>query len=177
MTSLTPPRQPRKVRPGEMAERPIAPVLKTGVPARVPRVRIPVSPLYQLHSDSRNPCLTSYVDRGCGCRCFQARPVHLWVAGPQPSSPIRNGCQENRQPLVQPNFAHLTRLVESFDRCRWSKEAVSSAKGAPRRSLVVVRLTWLLCQTACGVRDADRHSTELGQTASPQPSELVRSCG
>ena len=28
-----------------MAERPIAPVLKTGVPARVPRVRIPVSPL------------------------------------------------------------------------------------------------------------------------------------
>ena len=33
------------IRPGEMAERPIAPVLKTGVPARVPRVRIPVSPL------------------------------------------------------------------------------------------------------------------------------------
>jgi len=28
-----------------MAEWPIAPVLKTGVPARVPRVRIPVSPL------------------------------------------------------------------------------------------------------------------------------------
>ena len=59
------------IRPGEMAEWPIAPVLKTGVPARVPRVRIPVSPLYQAHSDSRNPCLTSYVDRGCGCRCFE----------------------------------------------------------------------------------------------------------
>ena len=35
----------RSIRPGEMAERPIAPVLKTGVPSRVPRVRIPVSPL------------------------------------------------------------------------------------------------------------------------------------
>jgi hypothetical protein len=57
----------------------LAPVLKTGVPARVPRVRIPVSPLYQLHSDSRNPCLTSYVDKGCGCRCFRARPVYSWV--------------------------------------------------------------------------------------------------
>lgn len=30
---------------GEVAERPIAPVLKTGVPVRVPRVRIPASPL------------------------------------------------------------------------------------------------------------------------------------
>lgn len=33
---------------GEMAERPIAPVLKTGDPARDPRVRIPVSPLHFL---------------------------------------------------------------------------------------------------------------------------------
>ena len=126
--ALTVPGDLNSIRPGEMAERPIAPVLKTGVPARVPRVRIPVSPLYQLHSDSRNPCLTSYVDRGCGCRCFQARPVHSWVVGPQPSSPIRYGCQENRQPLVQPNFAHLTRLVESFDRWKWSKEAASSVE-------------------------------------------------
>ena len=32
---------------GEVAERPIAPVLKTGVPVRVPRVRIPASPLVE----------------------------------------------------------------------------------------------------------------------------------
>ena len=31
---------------GEVAERPIAPVLKTGVPVREPRVRIPASPLH-----------------------------------------------------------------------------------------------------------------------------------
>jgi hypothetical protein len=29
-----------------------------------------------LHSDSRNPCLTSYVNKGCGCRCFRARFNH-----------------------------------------------------------------------------------------------------
>jgi hypothetical protein len=33
---------------GEVAERPIAPVLKTGVPVRVPRVRIPASPLLRV---------------------------------------------------------------------------------------------------------------------------------
>ena len=52
----------RSIRPGEMAERPIAPVLKTGVPSRVPRVRIPVSPLRQNASKCsvfpRNPEFT-----------------------------------------------------------------------------------------------------------------------
>ena len=52
----------RSIRPGEMAERPIAPVLKTGVPLRVPRVRIPVSPLRQNASKCsvfpRNPEFT-----------------------------------------------------------------------------------------------------------------------
>ena len=35
----------QRIAAGEVAERPIAPVLKTGVPVRVPRVRIPASPL------------------------------------------------------------------------------------------------------------------------------------
>ena len=64
----------RSIRPGEMAERPIAPVLKTGVPSRVPRVRIPVSPLRQNASKRsvfpQNPEFTrgffAFMDLGFG---------------------------------------------------------------------------------------------------------------
>ena len=59
---------------GEVTELPIVLVSKISVPARVPRVRIPLSPLYQTQSGSRNRPQTPEFDEGCGCRRLGAVP-------------------------------------------------------------------------------------------------------
>ena len=99
---------------GEMAERLNAPVLKTGVPVRVPRVRIPLSPLYQTQSGSRNRPQTPEFDEGCGCRRLGAVPRVFEQSAHQSSSMIGNGCRKNRQPLVQPNRSHFRSIRRSM---------------------------------------------------------------
>ena len=58
-----------------MAERPIAPVLKTGIPLRVSRVRIPVSPLF-LSGLHCNGCRRNGLRRHNPCR--RASLLHHW---------------------------------------------------------------------------------------------------
>ena len=97
-----------------MAERLNAPVLKTGRPVRVSGVRIPLSPLYQSQSGSRNRRQTPLFDEGCGCVRLGVNPHSRESMSHQSSSMVCNGCQKNRQPLVQPNRSQFRSIRRSM---------------------------------------------------------------
>ena len=56
------------LRPGEVAEWPIAPVLKTGVPQGTESSNLSLSALNINRSYSRNPFQAPRVDQGYGCQ-------------------------------------------------------------------------------------------------------------
>ena len=85
MTACCSPSRQLDSRPlGEMAERLNAPVLKTGVPVRVPRVRIPLSPL--LSKDLRQAVVSPFLLIPATCATNpQQQGKRVWVTSIAPS--------------------------------------------------------------------------------------------